>query len=181
MILCLYIERYFRIGSNAKNLERTEEDKGTTRLIGLIFVLSLIILALAPILEYLSFGILYPEDIFLFLGLSGMIIGVLIRIEAVRELGIYYTSVLKTFEDQNVIQDGMYRYIRHPGYLGNLILFISAAIAVRNFIIIVLILLILIPSYLKRIQSEELMLIKKFGNEYLAYKACTRKLIPLLF
>ena len=182
MVLFLVIEKKFlRQGQQAKSLQETEQDQGTTFIIGLAFVLSWLTLLVTPFVNYFGIGILEPSLFFSLTGLLGMIVGIIIRIIATQTLGHYYTRMLQTNTDQVIIDKGLYRYIRHPGYLGNIILFVAAGIAVNNILATILISIMIISEYVRRIRVEEAMLIERFGSNYTQYAMRTKKLFPYVF
>ena len=180
IIIFLIFIRFFRFGAKAKELLKTEHDQNTTKLLGIAFVSCIFFLLVAPVLNFYNMGSLVPITLFFIIGIFIMIIGMLIRIQAVRTLGRNYTSTLQTQEGQTIINKGFYKYIRHPGYLGNIFLFLGSGIAVCNEFVFVILAIILIPVYLRRIKYEEIMLENIFKDQYRVYKSNTKKLIPFL-
>lgn len=181
MVIFLFIERFFRFGKKSKDLKATETDDGTTKLLGIAFSVCMLLLFATIGLNYFTIGLITTNSIMIVLGFFGMMIGMLIRLQSVRTLGAFYTSTLQTGSDQILVDTGMYHYIRNPGYLGNIILFISTCIALTNIISLVIIPCILIPAYLRRITSEEKMLAKSFGESFQNYKLRTKRLIPFIY
>ncbi len=91
-----------------------------------------------------------------------------------------YSSTLVIREDHQLITHGVYRYVRHPIYLGVLIVaagFTVLAGSLRGFLIMAL----LLPILLVRIRLEERLLLAAFGEQYQRYQNRTRKLIPFLY
>lgn len=181
MVLFLFIERVFRFGQKAKDLTTDQTDNKTTKLLGISFSVCMFLLLGTIILDYLEIGLIPDTLIFTFIGILGMIIGIFIRLQSVKTLGEFYTSTLKTSSNQVLINKGLYRYIRNPGYLGNILLFLSTSIALANIVPIIVIPCIIIPVYLKRIISEEIMLSNAFGEAYENYKMNTKRLIPFIY
>jgi protein-S-isoprenylcysteine O-methyltransferase Ste14 len=79
-----------------------------------------------------------------------------------------------------LVTDGVYRIIRHPSYLGMLILMFGWALAFRSGAGVILAALI-IPPILARIRSEEALLCAQFGKQYEAYCRRTSRLIPGIY
>ncbi len=98
-----------------------------------------------------------------------------------KTLGKFFTRTLQMREEQHVISHGIYRLIRHPGYLGDILLFGGSAVATANCMTTVIILAVFIPTFARRIATEERMLTETFGNEYLAYRTKSWRLIPFVF
>jgi protein-S-isoprenylcysteine O-methyltransferase len=76
---------------------------------------------------------------------------------------------------------GPYRLIRHPGYLGTICVWIGFALAVGNWVALIILTIMLLGVYGYRIRSEEAMLNDTFGNEYQEYCKQTWRLIPFIF
>jgi protein-S-isoprenylcysteine O-methyltransferase Ste14 len=79
-----------------------------------------------------------------------------------------------------LVTDGIYGVIRHPSYLGAIILMLGWALAFRSALGVILAALI-IPLLLARIHSEEAMLRSQFGDQYDAYCQRTSRLIPGIY
>ena len=114
-------------------------------------------------------------------GLVLMIIGFAIAFTALFTLKKFYASTLVTRVDHRLITHGIYRFVRHPVYLGVLLICVVAlpvySSSARGFLILSL----LIPIVLGRIRMEEKLLTEHFGDAYREYKASTRKLIPFVY
>jgi protein-S-isoprenylcysteine O-methyltransferase Ste14 len=95
-------------------------------------------------------------------------------------MGRSYSASLITREDHRLITHGMYAYVRHPIYLG--VCFVITGIAMFTSSLLGLIVLwSTIPFILRRIRTEESMLIDEFGEEYEEYRGRTRKLVPFVY
>jgi protein-S-isoprenylcysteine O-methyltransferase Ste14 len=176
------LERRLRQGREAKSREATESDRRSTQRVGMAFGLSLVFVVAAPILNALHVGqIAWHSTLLGWGGLAVMITGLALRVWAARVLGRFYTRTLRTIEQQQIVQRGPYHMIRHPGYLGTLLMWIGAGLAVLNWITLAVIVLIMISAYIYRVQSEESMLAEAFGEEFAAYKAKTWRLIPFIY
>ena len=94
-----------------------------------------------------------------------------------RQLG---STRLQIVEGQRLITDGVYAYVRHPLYLGDLL---------RNYGITMVFssmygLLFMLAANLflvARIRMEEDMLLGAFGDEYRDYMKRTKRLIPFIY
>ena len=70
-----------------------------------------------------------------------------------------------------IIRDGIYRYTRNPMYLGMSLLQVGFGIARGNFWIIAFVFVSIAAVQYLAILPEEAYLERKFGEEYLTYKA----------
>ena len=128
-----------------------------------------------------SIGMLYVSPVFNLCGMAAMLAGLTIRIIAMLQLGKFYTPLLFVNNDQPLVTRGLYRLIRHPVYLGDLVFFCAVGFSLANYLVILIECTIMVPSYLIRIAGEEKMMVSAMGKEYRDYMAETRKLIPFIF
>jgi protein-S-isoprenylcysteine O-methyltransferase Ste14 len=97
------------------------------------------------------------------------------------QLGSYGTGTI-TIEDQHqLITTGLYARIRHPIYLGGLVGSLGAGLAFRSALVTVLSLIIFFLVFRHRMEAEEKLLEKEFGQDYVLYKKRTNRLIPGLY
>jgi protein-S-isoprenylcysteine O-methyltransferase Ste14 len=176
----VFVEVRLRQGKAAKSLETGMADQNSTKRIGQAFGVMFLALLLAPILNYLGVGILTIGWL-AWLGVILMLVGLGLRIWASRTLGAFYTRTLLIQTEQRIVDSGPYRYIRNPGYLGDLIMFISAGFAVMNWISVIAITVAMVNAYVYRIRTEETMLQSAFGEQFAAYQTRTWRLIPLIY
>jgi protein-S-isoprenylcysteine O-methyltransferase Ste14 len=115
------------------------------------------------------------------IGILLMLFGLLIRIISMKQLGKYYSTLLFTNNDHRMIKNGMYKHIRHPIYLGDLILYFGYCVALSNYFIFSFIMVAFICAYLVRIKQEERMMLRDFGDEYSEYCKSSKKIIPFIF
>jgi protein-S-isoprenylcysteine O-methyltransferase Ste14 len=80
-----------------------------------------------------------------------------------------------------ILKYGPYRFIRHPAYLGSM-LFFGGLFGMFFTVPQALVLSYLFLHFiLDRIEREERLLIRHFGDEYLMYMSGTKKLIPFVW
>lgn len=173
----LLIEVLLRKNGEASDLTTDTTDKGSTRLIGLLYAGAIILLILVSIINIGFFNNAV-------VGIIGQILmgfGILFRIWSMQILGRFYSRTLRVIDDQQVISNGPYRYIRHPGYLSSIIFWIGSGLAFENLILIIVFPILFVTVYIYRIIAEERMLISQFGEDYLCYQKKTWRLIPFLF
>ena len=115
-------------------------------------------------------------------GLAGavlFVVGFAILMVAHFTLWQFYSSTLIIRKDHQLITHGVYRFVRHPIYLGTIMACIGVALFVSS-LYGPLILLALIPIFLNRIRIEERLLTEEFGDQYRAYQETTGKLLPFI-
>lgn len=118
---------------------------------------------------YVSAGIL--------IGLAG--VGV--RVAAMRTLGRYFSRFISIQESHQIICKGLYRVLRHPGYLGTLLIFVGYALALSSWPGVIINLKIFFVVYSYRMKVEEQMMLSYFGPSYRQYQKETYKILPYLY
>jgi protein-S-isoprenylcysteine O-methyltransferase Ste14 len=113
------------------------------------------------------------------LGCALMIFGIAFRLYSIRVLGKYFTYTVSISSGQKVIQNGPYRFIRHPSYTGSIITCLGDLIALTSFLALLAIIPALI-GYWYRIRIEEEALSNELGEDYKAYMKKTKRLIPFV-
>src|SRR5688572_16536310 len=78
------------------------------------------------------------------LGLGLMAAGLLFRLYAIRQLGQYFVPEVSIQPGQRVIDQGLYRYLRHPSYTGTFITILGYALALGNWLS--LLVMVLLPG-----------------------------------
>lgn len=126
-------------------------------------------------------------QIFALVGLPMLLTGGYLRMRARVQLkkkagfsSLAATGKLQIVEDHKLVEDGLYKHVRHPIYLGE---------TVRNLGIVLLFSsiygLVLIAAatvfLLFRMQKEEKMLTERFGKEYQEYQRKTKRIIPYIY
>jgi len=123
---------------------------------------------------------IYRFDLVSLAGLILLPVGSALRIQARRTLGEYFSPVVRILPEHELIRHGVYRYIRHPGYLGELLLYFSVPLLFHS-LYGFLVMVFLIPLIIYRIRVEEQMLIEKFRDEYRDYMRESKRFIPYVF
>jgi protein-S-isoprenylcysteine O-methyltransferase Ste14 len=173
-------ERLLREGDEARTLGTTASDRGTTLQIGVTYGVAINAGWLAQLLSHRGWGRLTHPG-FAVVGLLLMTCGLGVKTWAMRTLGRFYTRTLRATATQPVIDTGPYRLVRHPGYLGALLLWIGFGLAVRNWLVALAIGLAMALAYVRRIHHEEAMLVRTLGAPYIAYARRTRRLLPAVY
>lgn len=178
LIAFFVVERWVR-PDVAKPLDRTGDDRGSTVAVSAAIAAGFVLLLLAPALDEAGVGVVLP----VWLGVWGLAIevaGLVVRVVALRTLGRFFTRTVRIVDDHQLVTFGIYRNIRHPGYLSDLMLFMGAALALRNGLVFVLIAAVFVSAYSYRIRVEERMLLEAFGDEYARYCRRSWKLVPFV-
>lgn len=111
-------------------------------------------------------------------GLLLLIAGAAIRIHAIRILGRQFTSRVTILQDHALVRDGLYRFVRHPSYLGEIFILIGLGAVMANAVSLVAAPLFATVVLLLRIRLEERALAAHFGQAYEDYRRGTWRLLP---
>jgi protein-S-isoprenylcysteine O-methyltransferase Ste14 len=112
------------------------------------------------------------------IGLSFLIMGILIRGNAIRGLGKYFTGTVQIKDDHILIRTGPYKHIRHPAYTGALLAHLGLGLSFSNWFTLGFSTIPFIAVALYRMRVEERALAEAFGSEYVAYSQSSKRLIP---
>jgi protein-S-isoprenylcysteine O-methyltransferase Ste14 len=108
-------------------------------------------------------------------------LGLLLRWWSFVTLGQYFTVVLKTSEDQPVVDRGPYRVLRHPSYSGLLLAFAGCVLLLGNWVGAAGSLALVLAALLYRIRIEERALDAALGQRYRVYAAGRARLVPFVW
>lgn len=170
----IFLNRLLR---SAKS-DKTHSDKQSLRI---IWITIFIALPLAQVLMYLADLPIMKGDLIYITGVSLIVAGMLYRFAAVYMLGRYFTVDVAIRNDHKIVQRGLYKYTRHPSYLGSLVSFFGNGLAFNNWLALNIGFIPVLIAFIYRIKVEEELLVSNFGEEYLIYKRKTWRLIPLVY
>ena len=165
-----------------KGISSVKKDRTT-----IIFMFAVTIsVAIAILLSfYLNrigvFEIVFSHKILMILTIIFVFIGVMIRWFSIITLDKYFSTNLTIIDGHSLYKGGLYKYIRHPSYLGTTISFVGVGLYFSNLISFCIIVSSIVIGYLHRIRNEEKMLINHFGKEYVDYQNETKMLVPFVW
>lgn len=95
-------------------------------------------------------------------------------------LGPAWSLVPKADQETDLVTTGPYRLVRHPIYLGLVLLAAGEAIAFSSLPAFAIVLFGIIPTFAWRARAEETLLSRIFGERYEVYQQRTKMIIPHL-
>lgn len=109
-------------------------------------------------------------------------VGVIISMRARKTLGANWTqsSEYQIKKEQELVTSGVYRYIRHPIYLGIFLSFVGAELIAHSYLAIFFAFLLFFTSY-RQGKKEESILKIHLGKEYEDYMKETKMFFPYIF
>jgi len=160
-----------------KKTVKTKGDKGS--LIALYVVFSISMTAGFMLADFRTQSASYY--LIVSCGLLLYISGLIIRWTAILQLKKAFTVDVAVGQDQKLATTGLYKFIRHPSYLGLLLIMTGFSVSMNSIISVLIIVIPMFLVILYRISVEEKLMIQEFGIEYLNYKDKTKMLFPLVF
>lgn len=118
---------------------------------------------------------------FAIIGLLITIVGLVLRWIAILQLGSAFTVDVAIKYEHKLKTNGLYNTIRHPSYLGLLLIVIGISFALNSCMSVLVMTLPIFAVILYRIKVEETILLNEFGKEYANYIKKTYRIIPGLY
>ena len=170
----------FRILREARRAQETTEraarDPSLAPLVNgqrLVMGLAIVVAFVVPRLT------IFPYRLTVFVaGVVLLVAASLLRRHCFRMLGNDFRGAVTVRDDQEVVERGAYRFLRHPSYSGALLMHIGFALALTNWASLAIVLVGAPPLFVFRIRVEERALVERLGTAYASYMARTRRLIP---
>ncbi len=111
-------------------------------------------------------------------GIGFIILALIVRIWARAQLRGQYSGHVEITAGHRLVKSGPYRFLRHPGYTGFVIMTLGVAVSFSSLIGLIAIPALLAPGLSYRMKVEERLLIDQFGDEYREYAGRSKKIIP---
>lgn len=169
------LEATTRARGSAASLDASVDDQDTTRLILSAYAVAATV---SPVLRWAPVPRLPyaagPAGVALQAG------GLALRAWSMHTLGGFYSRTLRSEAEQEVINAGPYRLVRHPGYAGSLLTWTGFALTSRSVPVFALTAGLLGHAYQRRIRAEETLLRRDLPG-YTAYSLRTKKIIPFIW
>ena len=124
-------------------------------------------------------GIATPNGLLLWFGYGIFILGTLIALTAAINLGKNLTPLPRPKEHAELIQGGLYRFVRHPIYFGVIVLSFGWGL-IQQSTLVWLYALIIAIFFDNKSRKEERWLVERF-SAYADYQGRVRKLIPWIY
>src|SRR2546425_11662819 len=127
--------------------------------------------------DWSRFILLRGQRAWFALGLTLLLLGSWLRRHCWRMLGLYFTGNVKVVADQPVIQQGAYRWVRHPSYTGGMLMYLGTGLALTNWLSAMIVTGMGAAGYAYRVRVEERALATALGEEYRDYMRRTKRFV----
>lgn len=151
-------------------------------------ILSFLLLPIILFLPYYEYVVILNQilspSIYYWTVITGTVLlflGGILLVNSRIQLGKYGGSRIVIEENHQLITNGVYRFIRHPIYLGFLFMFFGYSLALGSLFMTFVICFVFLLIFKNRIDIEERLLLSEFGEEYADYMRRTKRLFPFLY
>jgi protein-S-isoprenylcysteine O-methyltransferase Ste14 len=110
-------------------------------------------------------------------GLALTAIAFVLRLGPMVQLGRRFTPVVTRLPEHRLETGGFYGRLRHPSYLGMILLILGLALVFRSVVGLALV-PVFVALLVWRMHVEERFLLEQFGDEYRAFAARRARLLP---
>lgn len=128
-------------------------------------------LLLGLLMSYVFPTPLLPRPAALTIGLVLVIIGVSTLLLSFRAMIRHNTTINPSGVTTTIVRNGLYRHTRNPMYLSLTLIYIGVSVATNAWWGLLLLIPLLMVVQKGIIEREEAYLTRKFGDDYLRYKA----------
>ena len=111
-------------------------------------------------------------------GIATYVIGLSLRWYSIVYLGRFFTVNVAIAADHQLIDQGPYRYVRHPSYTGALLAFLGMGLTLANWASLAILVIPVFLTFARRMRIEEAALLQGLGEPYRLYMDRTKRLIP---
>jgi protein-S-isoprenylcysteine O-methyltransferase Ste14 len=168
-VLLLLVKR------SKKDSIKSRSDKNSLLLLWIVITASMTMGGLAV---YTEIGTFERTNLVMDIGLALAIIGFIIRWIAIIQLGKMFTVDVAIDNKHQLRTTGLYKTVRHPSYLGLMLIICGIAVCMANTVALAVVLIPIFLALNYRINVEERALSEAFGYDYEQYKKTTARLIP---
>lgn len=176
IISILLLQAITIISRNYKSVDKFTEKKKNTHWTSLIILLCQMFMVITAAFETILFDI--QVTTVNYVGLLLVILVLIITYVSYKELGEHYSPNIEVKKKHKLIDTGIYKYIRHPMDLAELLFMIALPIAATAYFALIWVMPFVVVLSLK-IQYEENLLSSKLRG-YKAYMKRTKRLIPFI-
>jgi protein-S-isoprenylcysteine O-methyltransferase Ste14 len=130
-----------------------------------------------PYMDARDLWVLPGGDVLRWVGLFVLASGVALRLGPMIELGRRFVSVVAVQPGHSLHTRGFYERVRHPSYLGILLMDLGFAGVFRSALALALMPMV-VWMFRRRMDVEETFMVEQFGPEYREYMARTQRILP---
>lgn len=103
-----------------------------------------------------------------------------LQVKATKALGKNYAQEIGVIKNHQLVTTGIYKSVRHPQYISQVLSDLGAGLALLGYIIVPLVFFIELPLFILRALREESLFENHFMEEYKNYKKKSGFIIPFI-
>jgi protein-S-isoprenylcysteine O-methyltransferase Ste14 len=150
---------------------------------GILIILIILTIVSTILFARDSVGMYHTSSLYIlsqWIGLTLFSIGLLLRYYGSIALGNNFTRHVNVSSSMTLIENGPYRYLRHPLYLGLFLITIAFPLYIGNYLVILIFVPLLILGMTYRMLIEEKALLKLHPH-YATWRKSRFRFIPFIF
>lgn len=178
MVIQVIIRTPFGISRRAKKVVEKRNVIAENIMLVLLTIASLVLPLIYSVTNWLAFA---DYNLPVWTGWTGVFIIICSEVVfLLAHIGLKdnWSGTLEMYDKHTLMTNGIFKYIRHPMYLSQLIWVIAQILLIQNWIAGPAGFIFFIPFYLYRVGAEEKMLLDRFGTQYREYMKTTGRLFP---
>jgi len=164
-------------GSSGKKGELNHHQRILRIVVSFLLIFGLVFL---PFADRRNVAVIMASSTIRWVGLILFTIGILFVLWSGISLGKFYSADVTIQDGHQLITSGLYRTIRHPRYLGGILLGFGLSLLFRSWVGIFAS-LCFIFLIIFRIQDEEKCMLREFGEEWETYCKNSWRMLPFLY
>lgn len=178
-LVYLFSELLLTVTRRSRDRSGVRQDRSTLRTLWIVILVSI---AAGLYVAAHARGAALPHGrAFPLVGLLLFVPGLVVRWLAIIQLGRFFTVDVTIATDHELVEHGLYRWVRHPSYSGLLMAFVGFAFSLGNWLSILVITVPIFAAFFHRINVEEQALLAALGDRYAAYMRRTQRLVSFLY
>jgi protein-S-isoprenylcysteine O-methyltransferase Ste14 len=166
-----------RVAADRQRTAPTEADRGSAAFVQALSIAGLV-LGLSARMWFPGADLPGSRGTWLAVGLPIAWAGIWLRVASISFLGRMFSPLVRIEDDHQVVDAGPYRFVRHPSYVGVLVLSVGLGLAMANVVALLAIPGLRLVGYVRRIRVEEEALSSALGERYAAYAQGRARLVP---
>ena len=178
VFLAAYVPE-FAVVARSKPAAGKKTDRGSMTFI--IIASWLAFPAAFAVSSWSKFALLNHRIVWFALGIAILLAGSMLRRYCFRTLGRFFTGNVRVLADHTVIEDGPYRFVRHPSYTGGMLMYLGTGLALTNWLSALILVGMGAITYAYRVRVEEQALGSSIGQPYRDYMQRTKRFVPFVF
>ncbi len=128
--------------------------------------------------SWFDFADYAAPDVLSWIGISVYLLGIYVMWRSQADLGANWSPFVEIRSDQSLVTTGIYSKVRHPMYSGFFLFSLGQMLLLNNWIVGVSPMFFMAAIYFSRIDKEEALMLKTFGDRYQNYMEQTGRLFP---